>query len=761
MDETETQTKVLEQPTQKLPMGMQGFTDVRKWGCVYVDKTARIHDLITSGGKVFFLSRPRRFGKSLLCSTLQAIFEAGEENRKLFEEIAGKPALAINERSWGWERHPVIRIDLNAGSFRKFGVDALHRRLRKQIRSHMEKFGLKADPDDGDDVVDQFETLIERSSKKFNQGAVVIIDEYDKPLINTLHKPDIHADLRDALSDFYGVLKTRDDDLRFVFITGVSKFAHVSIFSDLNQPCDITLDPEFADICGFTEEEVEANFAPEIEVAAKFNKKTRADYLDRLREFYNGYRFSRSIVPVYNPFGLVNHFKMGGEFSGYWYRTATPSFLVKLIQDQRINIQKLGEKQITATDRDKFDVRHMQAVPLLWQTGYLSIKDYDVESTKYSLGYPNGEVASSFSRSLLGHYLGVDEANTLDSQLSDAFQTGELTSALETLESFLESIPYDIIDNTEKYYHTAVHLIFSMLGLHCHSEVRTASGRLDATVEINQFIYLFEFKVDQTAQFALDQIERKRYDLALKRNEKQIFKIGVNFNSVIRNIDGWIAVCGDEEVGKKQLSSEDIVRRVERAGRAAAARAAAVVVDQAAQVGQAVRVVRSDKRGFRGVSPEKAGQTAAHSRKTRHDLSSCDDQSSQIAPTGQRKMGSGSGKAKNFAVQRQKGHIKATSRTVQSTQHSPCPDQRETLSQKSGNRAQSAASQVMSGEREGTRDEVGLEKVVRNMLLRLLELQFGPLPDLARSMVSKASLRQLEDWSLNASDAAELAEVFV
>ena len=322
-----------------LPIGMQDFADIRERGFVYVDKTAHVHELITGSGKQFFLSRPRRFGKSLLCSTLEALFEG---RRELFGEIAGRPALAINTLDWEWKKHPVLRLDLNAGVYSK-GVEELHSTLSRELKREAWKHAIVLD---NDTCINQFASLIEKCCEKTGEKAVVIIDEYDKPLLETMTDKDLHTAIRGELKGFYGVLKSYDKYLRLVFLTGVTKFSHVSIFSDLNHLVDLTLKPEYADICGLTEEEVMHNFEPEIAAIVEETGKERGQYLENLRGYYNGYRFSDKLLKVYNPFGLLHHFNNNGSFQPYWYETGTPTFLINLISKQKIDIANLNKMHI-------------------------------------------------------------------------------------------------------------------------------------------------------------------------------------------------------------------------------------------------------------------------------------------------------------------------------------------------------------------------------------------------------------------------------
>jgi hypothetical protein len=514
-----------------LPIGIQDFADIRERGFVYVDKTTRVHQLITGSGKSFFLSRPRRFGKSLLCSTIGAIFDG---RRDLFGEIAGRPALAIDSLDWEWKKYPVLKLDLNAGVYSK-GVEELHSVLYSELQAQSEKYGIELERTD---AISQFKYLIRKAADKTGERAVVIIDEYDKPLMNTLEIPSVHDQIREELRGFYGVLKSSDEHLRLVFLTGVTKFSRVSVFSDLNQLTDITLNPRYADICGITQEELERDFEPEIDEVLKETSRNRDEYMENMRLYYNGYRFSEKPLRVYNPFGLLNHFNNDGKFVPYWYETATPNFLVKLVAAQKINIVNMNDLSFRVEDFQKYDIESIRAVPLLYQTGYLTISGYDEERARYNLDYPNFELRSSFATSLLRQYINVPEerSNALMFKLPDALTDGDVDGAIDALRQFLAVIPYDIIRETENYYQTAVHLIFTMLGFNCRSEVRIAAGRIDALVETRRFVYCFEFKLDKSAEEALAQIDTKEYLLPWTGSGKKLFKVGIDFDHEKRNI---------------------------------------------------------------------------------------------------------------------------------------------------------------------------------------------------------------------------------
>jgi hypothetical protein len=529
---------------RRLPIGIQDFVKIREDGCVYVDKTARIYELLTGSGTAIFLSRPRRFGKSLLCSTLAAIFEG---RRELFG------GLAIDSLDWDWKKHPVVRIDLNAGDFNKC-LDELFITLNRSLDFAAQNYNV---PIEGESSGDRFARLVKALHTVCGERVVVIIDEYDKPLLNTIDNSELHKEIRSALKAFYGVLKSADEHLRFVLLTGVTKFAQVSVFSDLNHLMDLTLDPRYADLCGVTQEELERDFAPEIDRVLDSTGRGREDYLDRLKHYYNGYQFSDKPLTVYNPFGLLKHFDAGGNFFPYWFETGTPSFLIKLIENQHIDVTRLEEYTVSFNQFSKYDAENMDAVAILYQSGYLTIKTYNEKRQTYSLDYPNEEVRSCFADALAEVYLKAtaDGRNGLMRMLPEALEEGDVTGALEAVKSFLATIPYDLAIEQERYYQTVVYIMFRMLGLNCRAELRTAAGRIDAVVETEGNVYCFEFKLHKggrnseaactaLAEEALAQIDRKEYLLAWKGrfspgSGKKLFKVGVAFDQNTRNIGVW------------------------------------------------------------------------------------------------------------------------------------------------------------------------------------------------------------------------------
>jgi hypothetical protein len=511
----------------KLPIGIQDFIGIREDGYHYVDKTSVIHRLLKSG-KVFFLSRPRRFGKSLLCSTLGAIFNA---RRDLFS------GLAIDTLDWAWKKHPVIRIDLNAGEFEN-GIGHLRSAINYSLEHAAASCSVSVR---GDTPSTMLGNLISDVSARFNMKAVVIIDEYDKPLLSTIDNPELHDEIRTVLKGFYGVLKQSDANLAFIFLAGVTKFSQVSVFSDLNQLQDISMDARFCDICGIRQDELELDFADEVSHYALEKKITAQEYLDKLRKLYNGYHFSESPTAVYNPFGLLNHFATG-KMEPYWFSTGTPTFLLKLIENQDIDIRNLENLELRAEDFGDYRKDKMLAIPVLYQAGYLTISRYLPESGTYILDYPNDEVRISFAQALADRYAYAPEfeRTSLVLKFSRSLKVGNVEGFMEALVPFFAGIPYDLNDETERHYQVVFYLVFRLLGQYCLTEVKSALGRADAIVTVGDYVYCFEFKLNGTAEEALAQIDNKGYLTPYTGDLKKLVKVGVEFDRKKRNVGRWL-----------------------------------------------------------------------------------------------------------------------------------------------------------------------------------------------------------------------------
>ena len=515
---------------RKLPIGIQDFEDLRDNGYLYVDKTAYVHLLATTG-KPYFLGRPRRFGKSLFLSTLKAYFAGKKE---LFDGLA----LAGLEKDW--IRYPVLHIDFSIGSLGS--LPALNDRLSVIVDAFEKVWGKSVATSD---PVSRFAALIERAHEQSGQKVVVLVDEYDKPLLGTMDDLDVNDAMRNTLKGFYGVLKGMDAHLRFVFLTGVTKFSKVSIFSDLNQLQDISFDKRFAAICGVSETEMRETFMPEIGALAEQGGMSRDEALAALKKRYDGYHFSKESEGMYNPYSLLNTFAKQ-DFADYWYQKGTPTFLVKLIRNLEIDIRKFdSDIVIGARDIDQYRHGETSPIPILYQSGYLTIKKYDRQFDEYLLGFPNEEVRFGFLNDLFPIY--VPESRIQGGEFAAArFVKDLLASNVEgfmtRLQAFFAAIPYDLSAKSERDYQTIFYLLFTLMGQFCATEVKSAKGRADAVVKTPDTIYVFEFKLDEnaSAETALAQIDDKGYLLPYTADGRRLVKIGVEFNHDRRGINRWL-----------------------------------------------------------------------------------------------------------------------------------------------------------------------------------------------------------------------------
>jgi hypothetical protein len=514
---------------RKLPIGgVQTFSVLRKEYDVYVDKTMHIYNL-ASRYKAVFLSRPRRFGKSLICSTIESLFKGEKE---LFE------GLAISKTDWEWKTHPVIYLDLSAEDFTENGVEALSITLNRQLDYICKKYGISVEKNGS--IADMFARVIIELSIKIGT-AVVIIDEYDNPLLSTINKPEQNEKLREKLKGFYSVIKQNEQHLRFAFITGVTKFAQVSMFSGMNQPNDITMDPEYCDICGITQEELESFFAPEIDMYAEMHGG-KEQYLDKLRDYYNGYYFTERKLSVYNTYGILYHFDKAAKFIPNWSMTGAPSFLLKYLEMKGTDVVKIEEARMEAGRFGDYRDITITLFPLLYQAGYLTISDYDENTGYYRLNYPNVEVRKTLAGFLSDNYSNAQ--NILDDspaiELIEALRSGNVDEFMEILKWYLQTVDYSLSSKiTEYYFEFAVSNIINMLGLVCVNEVHTANGIMDSVIHAGDYIYILEFKVDKPVEKAVRQIRRKDYALFYAREGKQIVKVGVIFSRETRNIIEW------------------------------------------------------------------------------------------------------------------------------------------------------------------------------------------------------------------------------
>lgn len=505
---------------KKLPIGIQSFESLRKDDYLYVDKTSLVFNL-AHNGKYFFLSRPRRFGKSLLLSTLKAYFE-GKKN--LFD------GLAIMGLEQEWKQHPVLHLDLNTGDYTS--EEGLWSMFNRHVSNWEKQYGITPSVEH---LPDRFANLINSL-----QDVVILVDEYDKPLLQTMEDVELQDRFRTILKSMYSVLKTCDAHLRFAMLTGVSRFSHVSIFSDLNNLRDITLNDSYAAICGITEEELRIAFAEHIADMAAKEGVTDADILAELKAMYDGYHFTASMVDVYNPFSLLNAFA-DGEFRSYWYQSGTPTFLIKRMENNHVEIPDLSEGKLTANSLVDTDSVGDNWVAIFFQTGYLTIKGYNRVTKTYYLGFPNREVEEGFVKSLIPHYTrqNNNQTATFIQGAYDALMSGDPEKFLFQMQSFLAGVPYELVRSDENYYQTVVYLLCRLLGFYTQAEYHTSYGRVDMVLQTNDYIYVFEFKIDLPAKVGARQIEARDYALPFASDSRKLFRVAVSFNTEKRNIDEW------------------------------------------------------------------------------------------------------------------------------------------------------------------------------------------------------------------------------
>lgn len=514
-------------PLRKLPIGIQSFEDLRRSGYLYVDKTAFVYELVTMG-KPYFLSRPRRFGKSLLLSTLEAYFLGKKE---LFK------GLAIEKLATEWDEHAVLHLDLNSEKYTE--IEGLKDGLESQLRGWESIYGTN---DQGISYSSRFMQVIKLAYQKTGRGVVVLIDEYDKPLLRSMHNLKLQNEFREMLTAFYTVLKTADPWLRFVFITGVTKFAQMGIFSTLNQLKDISFDPRYNAICGMTQEEIEANFAPELKRLAEENNLTDEACMERLTQMYDGYHFSyRNRIGMFNPFSILNVLDIR-LFDNYWFASGTPTFLAEMLKKTHYDLRELDGLEVAAaslTD-DRADVNN--PVPMIYQSGYLTIKSYDERLRLYTLRYPNEEVKYGFLSFIVPFYTAVDESKApfYIGRFVKELEGGDVEAFLTRLRAFFADFPYELNDKTERHYQVVFYLVFKLLGQFINVEVRSSQGRADAVVKTADVIYVFEFKLNGTAEEALAQIEDRNYLIPYSADKRQLVKVGVQFSKEERNLSRWL-----------------------------------------------------------------------------------------------------------------------------------------------------------------------------------------------------------------------------
>lgn len=514
-----------------LPVGISEFEKFTKGNFIYVDKTRHIYEMVKIPQAFYFLSRPRRFGKTLLVSTLQMLFEGKKE---LFKN------LWIEKSDWQWNYHPVMVIDFSQISLDKpenlkLGIDNILDNIAKNFSLTLKQKLLK----------EKFVELITNLGKKFDNNVVILVDEYDKPIIEHLGKGEEHLQIakanRDILKQFFGVLKGINvaAALRMVFITGISKFSRVSIFSDLNNLDDLTMQNSFSTLLGYTDKELHQYFHDKIKFLAKELNVEQIEIYQKIQEWYNGYRFGTKDVKVYNPFSIINLLKLK-EFKNYWFETATPSFLVNLIKEKKYPIPDLEKLELSELRFSSYDLDRLKLEPLLLQTGYLTIQN--VKENIYTLNYPNQEVKVSFLSFLYDQIVETPSTAIKEqfTRLHEYLNQNEINRFIDTVNNILSSIPYQhIYDQDEHYYHTVFYLMLSASGAQVYTEVLTSLGRIDLEVYFEDKIYIIELKCNQPAEKAIVQIKEKKYFEKHKNSGKKILLMGINFNTEQRQIVDW------------------------------------------------------------------------------------------------------------------------------------------------------------------------------------------------------------------------------
>lgn len=507
------------------PVGVQNFEKIRKEGYVYVDKTALIHRLVKLG-TYYFLSRPRRFGKSLLISTLEAYFSG---KKHLFE------GLAIEDLETEWNEYPILHFDLNAKKFD--AVEDLYELVGRQL----ERYELQYETVAVDQSLDgRFYNLVMSIADRTHKRVVILVDEYDKPLLQTIGNSELQNTYREILKAFYGVMKSCDGQIHFGFLTGVTKFGKVSVFSDLNNLDDISMDPAYYDICGISEDELKEYFDAEIGILAEENDITKEQAYDRLRNEYDGYHFCENVSGVYNPFSVLSTLRKN-RFGNYWFETGTPTYLVELLKRSDFQLDKIDGYK---TGKDVLNgIDPGSPVAMIYQSGYVTIKDYDSEFDLVTVGFPNKEVERGFLLFLLPFYTNLkkEDSNFFVSRAVQALKNGDAEVFMSYMKSLLAGYPYDLIKDTENHYQNVVYLTLKLMSVYLvDAEFRTSDGRIDLLVRTDKYIYVMEFKYNGSAQEAMDQIESKEYPLPFAMDSRTIIKVGVNFSGETRNIDNWI-----------------------------------------------------------------------------------------------------------------------------------------------------------------------------------------------------------------------------
>ncbi|OUN65015.1 MULTISPECIES: ATP-binding protein [unclassified Butyricimonas] len=507
------------------PIGIQNFESLRKDGYLYVDKTALIYQL-AKRGRYYFLSRPRRFGKSLLISTLEAYFQG---KRELFQ------GLAMEELEKEWLQHPILHLDLNIEKYDS--IESLGNILNNALTRWEKIYG--DEPSEASFSL-RFAGIIRRAHELTGQRVVILVDEYDKPMLQAINNEELQREFRNTLKPFYGALKTMDGDIKFALLTGVTKFGKVSVFSDLNNLNDISMDKQYVSLCGMTEEEIHRYFEDDLRRLATAQDMTYEETCTRLKEAYDGYHFRQNSEGIYNPFSVLNTFAKQ-EFGSYWFETGTPTYLVELLKQNHYNLEQMSHEETNSEVLNSIYADE-SPIPVIYQSGYLTIKDYDGEFGNYILGFPNREVEEGFIKFLMPFYTNVNnvESPFEIQQFVKEIRTGQPDAFLRRLQSIFADTPYELIRDLEVHYQNVLFIVFRLVGFYVKAEYHTSEGRVDLVLQTDRYIYVMEFKLEGSAEEALQQIETKHYARPFEADSRQLFKIGINFDNNTRNIERWI-----------------------------------------------------------------------------------------------------------------------------------------------------------------------------------------------------------------------------
>ena len=521
---------------RRYPINIQTFSKLRNGGYVYIDKTDVMWDMVDYSNYVF-LSRPRRFGKSLLSSTLHSYFDG---DRELFE------GLKIMDLETEWKRYPVIHLDLSVAKSQE-SPDALREKLFNILRPYWIEYGRDETETQPGSLL---EGIMKRAGERHNSLVAVIIDEYDAPLLDALDQPELLEDLRNVMQEFFIPLKAADPIMKFCFITGITKFSQLSIFSTINNLKNISMLPRFSTLCGITDEEIDTQLKEDIAMMAEEMEATPEVVREKLRLMYDGYHFTKRSKAVYNPYSLFNALS-DNDLQNYWFSTGTPRFLLSQMKHFRTDITAMDNIEAAASEFDLPTEAMTNALPLLYQSGYLTIKNYDAESDVYTLSIPNKEVRMGFTEGLLPVYIGIEGGPVQRGfalKFWNALKKHDIELAMNEMRSYLAQLPYvegfkkklSEVSNAEGFYEWSLYLIFSMLNVYVVTQQKCAGGRVDMVVHMPDTIYVVELKINGTAQDALDQINSRNYALQYATSEKKVVKVGVRFSTESKTVEDWI-----------------------------------------------------------------------------------------------------------------------------------------------------------------------------------------------------------------------------